>query len=309
MKVLSALLFATALYAFALPAPQTPAQLGEHLFFDPILSADSTISCGSCHLPAFGFADTAVVSRGVGGSLGRRNAPGVTNMTARPYFFYDGRAGSLEAQVLMPIEDPLEMKASLPTVLKILRKHPIYGPAFKRIYGHAPKKEDLAAALAAYVRTLETSDTPFDRWVHGKPGGMSESAVRGRQVFMNKGKCFDCHFSPDFTGDEFRNIGLFNGKNLGDVGRFAITKDSADLGKFKVPGLRNTAVTAPYMHNGMFKTLEEVIDYYDQPDRFVSDALGRDTLLAKPLGLTPEEKTDLKAFMEALTDDRFRKQP
>lgn len=309
MKVPGILLFAAAFYAFALPDPQTPAQLGERLFFDPILSLDSTVSCAACHLPAFGFSDTAVVSRGVGGSLGRRNAPGVTNMTARPYFFYDGRAGTLEAQVLMPIEDPLEMKASLPAVLKRLRKHSVYGPVFKKIYGHAPKKEDLAAVLAAYVRTLETSDTPFDRWMHGQPGGMDERAVRGRGVFMNKGKCFDCHFSPDFTGDEFRNIGLFNGKNHRDTGRFAITKDSADLGKFKVPGLRNTAVTAPYMHNGMFKTLEEVIDYYDQPDRFIPDAVGRDTLMAKPLGLTLEEKADLKAFLEALTDDRFKKKP
>lgn len=123
---------------------------------------------------------------------------------------------------------------------------------------------------------------------------------------MKKGKCFDCHFSPDFTGDEFRNIGLFNGKNLNDAGRFAISKDSLDLGKFKVPGLRNIAVTAPYMHNGMFKTLEEVIDYYDQPNRLMPDAIGRDTLLAQPLNLSLEEKADLKAFLEALTDDRFK---
>lgn len=124
---------------------------------------------------------------------------------------------------------------------------------------------------------------------------------------MVKGKCFDCHFSPDFTGDEFRNIGLYNGKALNDTGRFAVTGDALDKGKFKVPGLRNVALTAPYMHNGMFATLEEVIDYYDTPDKFIGDAIGRDTLMARPLGLTAEEKSDLKAFLEALTDDRFNR--
>jgi cytochrome c peroxidase len=166
--------------------------------------------------------------------------------------------------------------------------------------------ENLAIALAAYIRTLETSDTPFDRWMQDKPKPMSEAAVRGREVFMVKGKCFDCHFSPDFTGDEFRNIGLYNGRDLKDPGRFTVSRDSADLGKFKVSGLRNVSVTGPYMHNGMFATLEEVIDYYDNPDRFVQNALGRDTLLARPLNLTQQEKTDLKAFLDALTDGRFK---
>ena len=123
---------------------------------------------------------------------------------------------------------------------------------------------------------------------------------------MKKGKCFDCHFSPDFTGDEFRNVGLYTGRrNLADRGRFDITKDSADLGKFKVPGLRNVAVTPPYMHNGMFQTLEEVIEFYDQPNQTVPGGINRDTLLNTPLNLTQQEKSDLKIFLEALTDDRF----
>ena len=131
---------------------------------------------------------------------------------------------------------------------------------------------------------------------------MSESAVRGRVVFMNKGKCFDCHFTPDFTGDEFRNIGLFNGSTLNDTGRYGVTKIESDKGKFKVPGLRNVALTAPYMHNGQFKTLKEVIDYYDRPDDFKLHSIGRDSLLNKPLDLTPTEKEDLEAFLHALTE-------
>ncbi|MBK8196519.1 MAG: cytochrome-c peroxidase [Lewinellaceae bacterium] len=280
-------------------------QLGERLFFDPILSLDSTISCASCHIPQFAFSDTARFSRGVGGRLGRRNAQGITNMTAREHFFFDGRAATLEQQVLMPILDTLEMRATPELVISRLRRHPFYGPAFREQFGKTADMEALAAALAEYVRTLETPDTPFDRWMKGKPNSMSEAATRGRRVFMVKGKCFDCHFSPDFTGDEFRNIGLYNGKALNDPGRFAVTGDPMDKGKFKVPGLRNVALTAPYMHNGMFATLEEVIDYYDTPDKFIGDAIGRDTLMARPLGLTAAEKSDLKAFLEALTDDRF----
>ncbi len=134
---------------------------------------------------------------------------------------------------------------------------------------------------------------------------MSESARRGRKIFLEKGRCFDCHFSPDFTGDEFRNIGLYDGGRLNDTGRFGVTKDNSDLGKFKVPGLRNVAVTAPYMHDGSIATLREVIDYYDNPDQFGIHSIGRDSLLARPLGLTEQEKQDLEAFLHALTDDRF----
>jgi cytochrome c peroxidase len=208
----------------------------------------------------------------------------------------------------MPIQDTVEMRATLPQVLERLHRHPEYDAAFKRIYGASADPDKLAAVLAAFVRTLETSNTPFDRWMMNKPGGMSEDAVRGREIFMKKGKCFDCHFSPDFTGDEFRNVGLYTGRrNLADRGRFDITKDSADLGKFKVPGLRNVAVTPPYMHNGMFQTLEEVIEFYDQPNQTIPGGLNRDTLLNEPLNLTQQEKADLKTFLEALTDDRFVK--
>jgi cytochrome c peroxidase len=295
------------LVSFSDLSPDTPEALGEKLFFDPVLSLDSSLSCASCHIPEFAFSDTATFSRGVGGRIGKRNAPAITNMAFRGHFFFDGRAATLEQQVLMPIFDTVEMRATPELVAQRLKTHPVYAGAFQKLFGREADMPALADALAAYVRTLETSDSPFDRYMQGEASAMSASAVRGRKIFMEKGKCFDCHFSPDFTGDEFRNIGLFNGKNLNDTGRFGITKDSADLGKFKVPGLRNVAVTAPFMHNGMFTTLEEVIDYYDTPNKFIPDAIGRDTLLREPLGLTSTEKADLKAFLEALTDDRFAK--
>lgn len=287
-------------------APLASEDLGRLLFEDPLLSSDQSISCASCHLPAFAFSDTSAVSRGVGGQLGNRNTPAITNMSARSAFFWDGRAGTLEAQVVQPIENPVEMNLPLPIAIERLRQSARYQGYFKAIYGRAPDTLTLADALASFVRTLETADTPFDRWMQGNESAMSASAVRGREVFMNKGKCFDCHFSPDFTGDEFRSIGLFDGKKWNDPGRFAITKDSADLGKFKVPGLRNVAVTGPYMHDGSFVSLREVIDYYDQPNQFAPHGQNRDTLLAKPLGLTEQEKVDLEAFLQALTDDKFR---
>lgn len=304
---MSAALFALALFSFKEAPAETPEQLGERLFSDPILSLDSSISCASCHIPAFAFCDTAQFSKGVGGRLGRRNSPGITNMSARPYFFYDGRASTLEQQVLMPIQDTMEMHASLALITDRLRRIKAYDEAFQQLYGAPADAIKVAEVLAAFVRSLETSNTPFDRWMQGKPNPMDDSAVRGRQIFMKKGKCFDCHFSPDFTGDEFRNVGLYTGRrNLADRGRFDITNDSSDLGKFKVPGLRNVALTAPYMHNGMFKTLEDVIEFYDVPNQTVPGGINRDTLLNTPLGLTPEEKKDLKSFLEALTDDRFK---
>ncbi|MEI6410405.1 MAG: cytochrome c peroxidase [Bacteroidota bacterium] len=300
------LFFAFVLLSFRPGYSPTPEQLGERLFFDPILSLDSTISCASCHLPDFGFADTTRFSRGVGGRPGRRNAPGVTNMSARSHFFYDGRAATLEQQIMIPVTDTLEMRATPELVTARLSRHPEYKALFAQLYGKLPDVQLVSKSIAAYIRTLETSETPFDRYMNDKPNPMNADAVQGRIIFMKKGKCFDCHFSPDFTFDEFRNIGLYNGKDLNDTGRYGITKNPNDLGKFKVPGLRNVAVTAPYMHNGMFKTLDEVIDYYDKPDLFVADAVNRDTLLAKPLGLTTLEKSQLKAFLLALTDDRWK---
>lgn len=288
--------------------PTTKEQLGEQLFFEPLLSADRTKSCASCHIPAFGFADTVAFSIGVKGHSGLRNAPSCANMSSRDLFFFDGRAASLEDQVRFPIEDSNEMSLPINEAVKRLRADKNYTTWFKKIYGELPTAKNLSAAIAAFERTLETSKTPFDRYMNGDENAISESAKRGRELFMSsKAKCFDCHFSPDFTGDEFRNIGLYDGQKLKDKGRYAITKNPEDIGKFKVPGLRNVAVTAPYMHNGMFRTLRDVIEYYDNPYKIVPNPINIDTLMAKPLGLTLQEKEDLEQFLLTLADDRFKK--
>jgi cytochrome c peroxidase len=291
-----------------LKEPDSVEELGELLFFDPILSADSTISCASCHKPQFAFADNVPFSFGVDSLKGNRNTPSTMNLGERFFFFHDGRAESLEEQAKGPIENPIEMNLPLTVAIERLKRHQQYNNFFIKIFKRRATKEDLTFALAEYERGLETADTPFDDYMAGIDTlSFSESAKRGRMIFNQKAKCFDCHFGPDFTADQFRNIGLFNGKNLNDSGRYLITKNPDDIGKFKTPGLRNATVTSPYMHNGMFKTLRDVIDYYDNPNKFISNAVNRDTLLSKPLNLSEQEKKDLENFLIALTDRRFLK--
>ena len=293
--------------AFTSGEPKTPAELGRKLFFDPILSKTKKISCASCHKEEFAFADTSAVSLGVRHQKGVRNTPSTMNMKLQVSFFWDGRAGTLEQQALMPIENPIEMNLPLRTAVWRLNRDPAYIRAFKQVFHEAPNRHNLAKALAEFERTLETSDSPLDDWLlNDNESAVSESAKRGYALFNGtKAKCVQCHFGPDFNNVEFRSIGLYDGKKLMDSGRAAITKNSADIGKFKIGALRNVAITAPYMHNGMFKTLREVIDYYNDPDKIVPYAISRDTLLAKPMNLTEQEKVDLESFMVALTDKRF----
>ncbi len=286
---------------------KTKTALGKKLFSEKILSGDSSVSCASCHKPAYAFADTAAFSTGIGGKLTRRNTPSVLNMKNRPYYFWDGRAASLEEQCLMPIQNPDEMGLPVEEAVKRLNASAQYKILFQRIFNQKPDAKNLAAAFSAYEQTLETVNSKFDDWSNNL-GKLSAREERGRQLFIgNKAKCFDCHSMEDFTDDGFKNIGLYNGSSLNDAGLYNITKKETDLGKFKTPGLRNVAVTAPYMHNGMFKTLDEVIEYYNNPGNFVKDPVNMDDALKKPLGLTAKEKEALVAFLKTLTDKRYLK--
>lgn len=284
---------------------KSKAELGKKLFSDKILSRDSSVSCASCHLPAYAFADTLAFSIGIGGKLTSRNTPSVLNMKFRPYFFWDGRAASLEEQALIPIENPDEMGVPVHVVIDRLNNNPEYVRDFQRVFRQKPNAKNLAAAFSAFERTLETVDSKFDYWSNDQ-GELTVEEERGRQLFIgDRAKCFDCHFKVDFTDDNFKNIGLYNGKEFNDRGRFDITNDSNDLGKFKTPGLRNVAVTAPYMHNGMFETLEQVLAYYNAPGHFVDDAIKIDSALKQPLRLSPGEKKDIIAFLKTLTDKAY----
>lgn len=288
--------------------PADTVELGKQLFFDPILSSDSSISCASCHKPAFAFADTSAVSRGVADRPGTRNTPSAMNLRIQQIFFWDGRASTLEQQALKPIANPVEMNLSIEEAVLRLRRSPTYSNYFRRVFNAEPDSVNLAKAIAAFERTLETSDSPFDTWkFYDNPKAVSDAVKRGFVLFSEKGKCTRCHFGSDFTQHDFRNIGLFDGKELNDSGRMLITGNLQDLGKFKTPGLRNIEMTAPYMHDGRFKTLKEVIEFYNETEKFVKHPINKDTILAKPLGLTEGEKADLEAFLISLTDERFRK--
>ena len=286
----------------------TKAALGKKLFSEKILSKDSSVSCASCHKPSFAFADTMAFSIGIAGKPTKRNTPSVLNMKNRPYYFWDGRAASLEEQALMPIQNPDEMGLTISDAIERLNNNPTYKLLFKRIFNQPVTAKNLSAAFAAYEQILETVDSKFDDWSNDLKK-LTASEERGRQLFIgSKSRCFNCHFQEDFTDDNFKNIGLFNSIELNDSGRFNISKEKTDMGKFKTPGLRNVAVTAPYMHNGMFRTLEEVVAYYNDPAKFVSNAINIDPALTKPLGLTTKEQNDLIAFLKTLTDKKYYKQ-
>ena len=281
--------------------------LGKKLFSEKILSKDSSVSCTSCHKPKYAFADTVAFSIGIGGKLTKRNTPSVLNMKNRPYYFWDGRASSLEQQSLMPIQNPDEMGLPIDEAVKRLNQSKEYKQLFQKIFNQRPSAKNLAAAFSAYEKTLETVDSKFDDWSNSIKN-LSASEERGRELFVgDKAKCFDCHRMEDFTNDEFKNIGLYNGKELNDAGLFNLTNKETDRGKFKTPGLRNIAVTAPYMHNGMFKTLEEVVEYYNNPKKIISNPINIDDALKQPLGLTDKEKKDIVAFLKTLTDRKYTK--
>ena len=296
---------------FSFNAPEetikTPASLGKKLFSDKLLSKDSSISCASCHKAEFAFADTAAFSIGIYGKLTSRNTPSVLNMKNRPYYFWDGRASTLEEQSLMPIENPNEMGLPIKEAIQRLNQSESYKHLFRKIFKQLPNEKNLGAAFAAFEQTLETVDSKFDDWSNNI-SDLSVEEERGRELFVgNKAKCFDCHSMEDFTDDRFKNIGLYNGKELSDAGRYEITKKETDKGKFKTPGLRNIAVTGPYMHDGRFKTLEQVVSYYNTPFMFVDDPLNIDTTFNKPLMLSQQEKKDLVAFLKTLTDKAYIK--
>lgn len=287
--------------------PANSVELGKMLFFEKALSLDSSVSCASCHQPEFAFSDTLPLSIGVGGRMGLRNTPSIMNVKGRELMFYDGRAKNLEDQVHFPVEDPLEMNLAFDEVVKRLKADPFYVTCFQSVFKALPDRKNLALAIADFERSLETSNTPFDDYMSDKPNVLSESAIRGRELFLSdRAKCFDCHFGPDFTGDEFRNIGLYDGRNWNDPGRFKISGDSSDLGKFKVPGLRNVGVTGPYMHNGSFKTLKEVIEYYSDPYKIVNQPVNMDSTMLTPINFTEAEKADLLSFLLSLSDRSFK---
>lgn len=282
--------------------PLTPARvaLGGRLFRDAILSRDRTISCATCHDPLLAFTDGRPLAIGIAGRIGARSAPTLVNRAYGRSQFWDGRATSLEAQVLDPIGNPRELDLGVAAAVSRLAHDPSYDGAFREAFGRAVNEQDLARALASYLRTILGGNSPFDRYMHGDRGALGSEARRGLDVFRGKANCAICHMGPTLSDEQFHNTGVsWRDGTWRDVGRFAVTRDSADRGAFKTPTLREIARTAPYMHDGSLATLEAVIDYYD---RGGNRAPGLDHEI-RPLHLTASEKQALMAFLGALSGE------
>ncbi|MCD6059725.1 MAG: hypothetical protein K0S16_36 [Moraxellaceae bacterium] len=270
-------------------------ELGRALFFDSRLSGNRQQSCASCHMPELGLGDGAAKGRGTAGGALPRNTPHLYNLAWNVSFFWDGRAQSLEEQALGPIQAPGEMNMPLPRMITTLSALTGYQAQFRAAFGSEEvSAEKVAQAIAAFERTLVSSNSAFDRYQAGDRNAMSPEAVRGLALFTGKAQCVQCHDGPNFTDNSFHNIGIGDA----DPGRATIVKDRSLTGAFKTPGLRNVALTAPYMHDGSQKTLEDVMRHYNRGGR-KTPHLDR---LMKPLKLNNREIMELIAFMGALTD-------
>lgn len=275
-------------------------ELGKLLFFDPRLSKGNSVSCAFCHVPAAGFADPRQVSLGVGGKQGGRNAPTALNAAYNHRQFWDGRAGSLEEQALGPIQNPVEMGETLQGVVKKLSKIKGYQTRFRAVFGQDVSPDGIAKALAAFERTLISTNSPFDKFMAGDKNALSAGAQRGFELFQGKARCVLCHNGPNFTDNKFHNLGVPQvGPLKEDLGRYSVTKRDADRGAFKTSSLRSVALTAPYMHTGGFKSLDEVMEFYNKGGEAVP---GKDAFMSQ-LNLTEQEKKDLVDFLNSLTGD------
>ena len=289
------------------PPTEESIALGKKLFFDAILSADDTVSCASCHDPKLAFTDGMPTAKGIKAQFGKRNTPTVLNAAYYPVLFLDGRAPSLEEQAGGPIANPLEMGQTHDVTAAKIAKIPQYKVAFEKVFGPGPVTiGKIAMALASYERTLLSGDSPFDRYLYkNDETAMSAAAIRGLKIFTDKkrGNCATCHTIGEayslFSDGKFHNIGagINASGEMTDLGRYEQSHSESDKGAFRTPGLRNVALTAPYMHDGSLKTLKDVVDFYagggtsnPQLDPEIHE-----------LKLSGQERADLVAFLESLT--------
>lgn len=307
------------------PMTEQGIDLGRHLFFDPILSVDSTIACASCHDPKFSFTDGSAFSTGVGGQLGNRSAMAVINAGFfQNGLFWDGRAVSLEDQALQPVENPVEMAESWDNVEVKLQRNPMYQKKFREAFGIKNSKEitrDLAAkAMAQFERILISSNSKFDRKIYQNdpdPFLFSDLETDGYFIYFDDlsnsqvaGHCAHCHDGGTLlTSDNYFNNGIEDVASLDDfpdMGRGKVTGKRSDNGKFRAPTLRNIALTAPYMHDGRFQTLEEVVNHYNSGGHFVENVNAQSI---QPLHLSEYDKQALIAFLNTFTDTSFVNNP
>lgn len=313
--------------------------LGRALYFDRRLSADGTVACATCHDVTRGSTDRRPLAEGIGGKVGRRNAPTTMNAAMLGSHFWDGRAASLEEQALLPIVNPIEMgQPSGEAAVRAIAGDARYQVLFRVAYGRPPNHADIGRAIASFERTLIFLDAPFDRFLRGEDGALSPSARRGWSLFNGRARCVTCHpmnpSSPLGSDDRFHNVGVsarhqsfdsLADRALGilaadrspssvdaialqtdasELGRFLVTRNRADIGRFRTQQIRNVGITAPYMHDGSLSTLWDVVDHFNkggEASRFLDGGM-------QPLGLDEQEIADLVELMFAMTDYRFARE-
>lgn len=296
------------------PQPQIPADnaltaeriaLGKRLFYDPVLSRDSTISCASCHKQSLAFADSTATSPGVEGRPGVRNSPTLANVAYQKTLLREGGLPTLEMQILVPIQEHNEFDFNILSIMERLEKHPEYVQMAQQAYGRKPDPFVITRSIAAFERTLLSGNSAFDQWYfQGKKRALSQEAQRGFALFNSERLgCNQCHSGFLFTNQAVANNGLY--ETYADPGRMRLTGLESDRAVFKIPTLRNAALTAPYMHDGSLKTLDAVIDHYQTGGRSHPNK----SPLLKPFHLSPAERRDLLAFLTSLTDPSFLQNP
>lgn len=298
------------------PMTKEGVALGRRLFYEPLLSANGSQSCSSCHQQINGFSDSKRFSSGIDGIQGNRNAMALFNLGWSPTLFWDGRSMSLEHQALDPIVDTLEMHDTWSNVADKLNAHSVYPDLFKKAFGiNEIDSSYVVMAIAQFERTLISGNSKWDQWTRGEVT-FTEQELKGWDLF-NKDRtdfaagadCFHCHSAPHFTDFTFHNNGLDSDESFSDLGLYQTTRSDFDKAKFKTPTLRNIEVTGPYMHDGRFETLEEVLDHYNFGGHFSStiDPLMKN--MGEGLLLSEADKEALLAFLKTLTDDEFLTNP
>lgn len=278
------------------PINEASFQLGKMLFYDPILSSDSTVSCATCHAQVHGFADHNMkFSEGVNGMLGERNSPALSNLAWHPHFMWDGGINHIEVMSFAPITNPVEMNEDMAHVVQKLAAQTKYTNQFAAAFGSVEiTDQKVLKALAQFMAMMVSSNSKYDQVITGKTT-FTDREQKGYELF--KSNCAHCHKEPLLTDFSFRNNGLDS--HYKDAGRFKITQKEEDNGKFKVPSLRNIALTYPYMHDGRFNNLESVLNHYNYG---IINSSTLDASLQKGLNLTQEQQADIILFLNTLTD-------
>ncbi len=286
------------------PLTKNKIDLGRLLFFDKRLSKNNTIACASCHMAKFAFTDGQPVSTGIHKQKGGRSAPASLNRVFSSTQFWDGRAATLEEQSIGPFINPIEHGfANHDEMVAKMKKIGGYQKLFKQIFGEDITIANVGKAIASFQRTILSGNSAVDRFDSGQdPNALSPAAQKGLELFRGKARCTRCHSGFNFTDEKFHNLGIGWDTNTVDLGRYMVTKNPEDIGAFKTPTLREIARSGPYMHDGRFKTLEEVVNFYNQGG--IANPHRDNTLI--PLELTDQEKADLVALLKSLNGEGWQ---